>query len=122
MPMGIDRFELSRINDGLASAVSRLYDTQEGCPHRPGTVLAFTSNVDQGGQGPEKPIARATVTAVERSTVGARKGDDRAAALEGCTDAREWYVHLRSRYGEQTDNTPVWAIRFRVEERYNLIK
>lgn len=118
MPMGLNRYEMNKFNDGLANALSRLYDPAEGCPHKPGTVLALTYAATPGA--PEQPIARVTVVAVERSTVGARAADDRAALMEGCSDAREWTVNLRQRYGARPDHTPVWQLRLRVDERFPL--
>jgi hypothetical protein len=115
MPLTLSRFETGKILSGEASAVSRLYEPAAGCPHQAGTVVILSST-HAGNAGQDTPIARATITGIEKQTVMARKDNANLAIREGFDDARAWYVHLQQLYGEVADTTPIHRLQFRIEE------
>jgi hypothetical protein len=120
MPITLDRFETGKILSGEATALSRVYDRETGCPHVPGTVVVLASPhvppLPGVALGPDTPVARATITAVDRAGVGERRQDDRRALLEGFEHARAWYVHFQSLYGPMSDMTPVNRLTLRLDE------
>jgi hypothetical protein len=120
MPVTLDRFETGKILAGEATAISRLYDKDGGCPHAPGTVVMLASPhappLPGATFGPEVPVARATITTVDRTGLGERRQDDRKAILEGFEHSRAWYVHFQQMYGPMNDMTPVHRLTLRIDE------
>jgi hypothetical protein len=120
MPITLDRFEVGKVLAGEATAISRMYDKDGGCPYTPGTVVVLASPhaspLPGVTLGPEHPVGRATVTAVDRAGLGERRQDDRKAILEGFEHARAWYVHFQQLYGPMNDMTPVHRLTLRMDE------
>jgi len=122
MPFSLDRFEVGKILSGEASAVSRLYDQNVGCPHATGTKIVLSSTHAPapvpGLTTVDNPVAMATITGVQTETVAARKRNERAAIMEGFESAVAWYTHFQQLYGEQRDDVPVTRLQFRIEDMY----
>lgn len=122
MPFSLDRFEVGKVLSGEASAVSRLYDKDVGCPHAPGTKIVLSSTHAsapvEGLPTTDNPVAMATITGVQTETVDARKRNERAAIMEGFESAVAWYTHFRQLYGDLSDNTPITRLTFRIDEMF----
>jgi len=107
-----NRVETSRLMDGQATGVARVYDE---CPHVVGGEIVLTSKfLDDSGRS--IPFAKATIVSVRPGTFGEFRHDSMIPEMDGYANGEEWAGHMRRWYPAIGDSVKMFHLKLRVFE------